>query len=271
MTRTRRFIVLGVAMLLVAAVVLCVLERVGPGNGNVEGIDARSILALTLTDTARPFETLLQKHWVVRDPKAPDTSETGISTWPITRLRYSMFVDSLLLVPAYTGLLVLGLFVLHRRLFAPTEPGRVAWLLHALCVLPVLAAVFDIAENGMLIRAAEDALGGILADPTLADMRDASHLKWAWIALASLLCGAVSLAAWRLPRAQALRHAWTLPAAAALAVLAFALLMPGTPWHSAVLLQWGARAFGALLLLTARNAWVLDAPASTPMPQRRRQ
>jgi hypothetical protein len=119
----------------------------------------------------------------------------------------------------------------------------------------VLAAVFDVAENGMLVRAAEDALAGLLADATVADLRDASRLKWSCVALASALCAAASFVVWR--RASPLPRRWTLLAAAGLGAAALLLLLPGLPWHRPALLLPGTLAVGALLLLTARHAWLL--------------
>jgi len=59
----------------------------------------------------------------------------------------------------------------------------------------VSAAIFDIAENGMTVRAAEDALERLLADPTVADVHLATTLKWSFIALASAALGAIVLRA----------------------------------------------------------------------------
>jgi hypothetical protein len=148
------------------------------------------------------------------------------------------------------------------RRLRPPRPGRIEPWLHALSALPVLAAVFDVAENGMLVRAAEDALAGLLADATVADLRDASRLKWSCVALASALSSVLSIAVWR--RAPALSQRWTLLVAAGLGFAALLLLLPGAPWQRPALLLPGTLAVGALLLLTARHAWALG--ESTGMP-----
>jgi len=121
----------------------------------------------------------------------------------IRPLRWMMFVDSLGIVPGYAGLLITFMVALYRLgasdpLPTTTKPRwwKVAdWPLQLACFLAVSAAIFDIAENGMTVRAAEDALERLLADPTVADVHLATTLKWSFIALASAALGAIVLRA----------------------------------------------------------------------------
>lgn len=94
----------------------------------------------------------------------------------INRLRCHLFVDSLAFVPGYVGLLVLLTLALARR----AGIGNV-WLRHLLCVPAVAAGLFDIAENGITIVAAEELLLRLLSDATVLDVRLASLIKW-WLA-----------------------------------------------------------------------------------------
>jgi hypothetical protein len=260
MKRWRLTLALLVAMLLASFVLLLALENLGPRGEALAGLAPNSVLALERAPDAKTFDSLLRRYWVA--PRAtPAQTEAGTPEAPIPRLRWSLVIDSLLLVPAYAGLLVAGFIVFMRRL-RPPRPGRIELRLHLLCVLPALAAVFDVAENGMLVRAAEDALAGLLADATVADLRDASRLKWSCIALASALAGIVSIAAWQ--REPALPRRWTLLVAAGLGFAALALLLPGLPWHRPALVLPGVLAFGALLLVTAHHAWILCGAAAMP-------
>lgn len=110
----------------------------------------------------------------------------------INRLRCHLFVDSLVFVPGYVGLLVLFTLALAWR----AGVGHV-WLRHLLCVPAVATGMFDIAENGLTIVAAEELLRRLLSDATVLDLRQASLIKWWLAAGAFALTGVLALRARR--------------------------------------------------------------------------
>jgi hypothetical protein len=105
-------------------------------------------------------------------------------------------------------------------------PGE--WLLHALCTIPVIAAMLHLTENGVAARLAEDAIRLIIADKSITDLVAIGRFKWAFLALSAAILGCVSwgAAAALGRRCKALpaacgevRHAKTLLRASALVAL----------------------------------------------------
>jgi hypothetical protein len=147
-------------------------------------------------------------------------------------LRWVLALDSLAIVPGYTGLFMLALAFLFVRGWAADDPAcarpGIDWrelVLQLACVVPAAAAAFDLAENGVTMIAVEDAVSGVLADDTVGDLHLASACKWGLFAASCALTAGVALAGelrrvlGGLPAADRRR---TLPAAALQAVLAVA-------------------------------------------------
>jgi len=136
-------------------------------------------------------------------------------------LRCHLFVDSLGFVPGYVGLLTL--FTL---LLAPIAGLRRPLLVHALCIPAIAAGLFDIAENGMTILAAENLMDGLLVDATVQDVRLASLCKWSLVAAAFAV---LTVLAWRAiaTRLIAGASAWPLRVAALGAALCAVMLVAG--------------------------------------------
>lgn len=104
-------------------------------------------------------------------------------------LRCHLFVDSLGFAPGYVGLLTIFTLML-----APIAGIRHRLVVHALCVPAIAAGLFDIAENGMTILAAENLMNGLLVDAVVLDVRLASLCKWSLVAVAFAV---LALLAWR--------------------------------------------------------------------------
>jgi hypothetical protein len=190
--------VLGATMLL-AAITIYLLDYLGCQTGGDCGTLAR-------LDAAWDAETFEHAVWQASSHPSGDAptllpGQPAAAVVSIKPLRAMLFVDSLVLVPSYTGLLLVYIVVFHHLGFPPRRwhyeggekiEGR-EWWLQLACLLVVIAGVFDIAENGMTMRAAEDALERLLADPTVADVHLATSLKWAFIALAIIVAGTLAL------------------------------------------------------------------------------
>ena len=136
-------------------------------------------------------------------------------------LRCHLFVDSLGFVPGYVGLLTL--FTL---LMAPIAGLRRTLLVHALCVPAIAAGLFDIAENGMTILAAENLMDGLLVDATVQDVRLASLCKWSLVAAAFAVLAVLAWRAVATSRTAGV-SAWALRIAAVGAALCAVILVTG--------------------------------------------
>lgn len=158
-------------------------------------VDARGDLIasefnrLTATSSAYGFEAIVQAassppHHPGQHPELDQNS-----IWP---LRTSMLVDSLVLEPAYGGLLVLFLMAFRSATRRET-PEDWDVPLHAVCLLLAAGVMFDLAENGMAVRAAEDGLHHLLAQSTVDDVHLATRLKWSGIGAASFCVGLFGL------------------------------------------------------------------------------
>lgn len=136
-----------------------------------------SVAPLELAPGALRFRQILLDDW------AAGIDATQVTGFP--RLRAHLLADSLLLVPAYVGLLV---FLTLRYGPSPQRhPMGRQWL----CVPAVVAGLFDIAENSMTGRALDELMRTSLTDATVADITFASQLKWTMLGIALLI------AAWR--------------------------------------------------------------------------
>jgi hypothetical protein len=228
------------------------------------------ILRLELGTSAAQFKSALLADWVQEafDPANPQqphdpvcgmgldhaaaaTEATGsLARVPhFGKLRCNLFVDSVLLVPGYAGLLVY--FTLA---FAPLRWGTASR--HLCCGVALAAGLFDIAENGMTARALDDLLHFVLADATVADVRHASQAKWLLIALA---CAVLShLLIWY--GAPAGDRLWRRVSAGLMAAATPLLVVGVYVWRSGIDLGMLAM-IAALALLTWRQ-WLLTRPGA---------
>ncbi len=138
-------------------------------------------LSLQLAGNGTDFKAALLSDWLLTPLAglAPDAVPS------FARLRGNLFVDSMLLVPAYVGLLLF--FTLA---FGPPLAQRPVRR-QLLCVPAVAAGLFDIAENGMTGRALDDLIHFALADATAADVSGAARIKWVLLGIA------LAVLAWR--------------------------------------------------------------------------
>src|SRR5262245_10997986 len=155
----RRWVLLTLVVLAVAGVVTLAF---------LKPHDAK-LVELELAGNAAAFEQQLMLGWV-KTCEGPGCEQPR----DITLLRSNAFIDSILFVPGYAGLLVFFTLALG----SANGVRRRAVLAQLLCVLPVATAFFDIVENGMTVRAADDWLAMLLSDGVVADVRLASLSKW---------------------------------------------------------------------------------------------
>jgi hypothetical protein len=123
----------------------------------------------------------------------------GVRLAPV---RWVLAFDSLLIVPGYVGWFLLAFAFALLRAWPPElrrrQVGRIDWqevVLQLLCLIPVAAAAFDLAENGVTMIAIEDAVSNVLADDTVGDMHRATTCKWALFALSCAVAGLGTIAA----------------------------------------------------------------------------
>lgn len=177
--------------------ILAVLLALGIGGALLLGLvigppgSNGSAVSLELARDESAFGAAFSDGWREDKPTVcgfgakADPNGTGFGT-----LRCHLFVDSIVFVPGYIGLLVYFTMVLSR-----IGPGRRAIVVHLLCAPAVAAGLFDIAENGMAVLAAEDFMNGLLADATVHDVRLASLCKWSLAALSFAALAVISWAA----------------------------------------------------------------------------
>lgn len=212
--------------------------------------------------SAEEYEDVVRRHAELGAPlRAPGDN------YSIKPLRIQLFIDSLVLEPAYGGLLLLFMLALRRLARGPVE--RWDWALQFASLLLATGVMLDLAENGMVIRAAEDGLRGLLAQATVDDVHRATRLKWAFLGAAMLMVGRFARDR-RLPATpRSLRlGAWAAIAVAPLAAIQAARLR-SAPTIELVLLVALAIAFAAALVLIGRAVWQLSAAvaqARAPSP-----
>ncbi len=121
----------------------------------------------------------------------------GVALGPVT---WALGFDSVFIVPGYTGLFMLAFAFLFAREWPRVARrsegdglGGYELALMLLCVIPVAAAAFDLAENGITMIAIEDAVSRVLANATVDDMHLATTCKWALFGLSCFVAGALAI------------------------------------------------------------------------------
>lgn len=150
-----------------------------------------ALAALDHLQTGSDYARWIEKYWRTADGGSflglgGARDGAGMS---LGRLRWVLWADSALVVPAYVLLFVL----FARQVFGPPAPAEVEEApidvpFHLLIAVQVFAALCDLVENGTTVLAAEDALAGLLATGTVHDVHLLTALKWfgfgaAWLAL----------------------------------------------------------------------------------------
>jgi hypothetical protein len=225
-TRHRRLLTAWLLVLLtVSAGAIAVLDRIAGPRAPRGG----QFAALTAASTPEAYEDTVLKHADVSKTRK-DTASTNADARPMTKveaaesvsiwpLRTEMFIDSTLLEPAYGGLFILYLTALRGL---SRRRGSIGWdwTLQLACLLVACGIAFDLAENGMTVRAAEDAITHLLAQGTVDDAHQATQFKWGFLGAAML-----ALALFGRPVAKAHRNGWlSVGIGCALAVAPFAAL-----------------------------------------------
>lgn len=191
-----------------------------------------NIVQLELARTAPELAQIVQRDWTQEAaglaPTARARCGLGLphSRAPVQphqgKLRCSLLVDSLGLVPGYVGLLLL----LTLGCLASGNPlaQRLAWCLPALA-----AGAADLTENGLTWQALDLLRSAALNDASVAGVRLASQAKWLLLAAALAALGHV---AWHgaAARGDKLRRL----AAALCAVGAMALPVGAWLWQPAI-------------------------------------
>lgn len=156
--------------------------------------DGASVVDIEFARTAIEFSQRLAEDWTLPTGQEPGWCEAVAARpgLPNTgRLSCHLLFDSLLLIPGYIGLLIF--FTLGLTAHA----GLRGVLPHAFCMPALAAALFDLAENGMTVRAADHFLFLVLADAAVQDVHDAARVKWWMLAIAAGVLGIVALVAAR--------------------------------------------------------------------------
>lgn len=213
--------------------------------------DGATVVDIEFARTAIEFSERLANDWMLPAGQEPRWCEAVAARpgLPNTgRLSCHLLFDSLLLVPGYTGLLIFFTLGLTAR------AGLRGVLPHALCMPALAAALFDLAENGMTVRAADHFLFLVLADAAVQDVHDAALVKWWMLAIAACVLGVTAFAA---ARTRQVAHPLLKVGGALMLTGAFAwgaglsLIQPRSPTVGVVL-------FAAALLVLA--VWRLRQP-----------
>jgi hypothetical protein len=244
----RRLRPLTVGLLLAFAIAIAligVLDRL-TANWSCAPAEMR---ALDETASAEKYEIVVRRYARLESSLPPPDN------YSILPLRIQLFIDSLVLEPAYGGLLLLYMLALRRLTRGPIRGWD--WVLQLACLVLAGGIMLDLAENGMTIRAAEDGLRGLLAQATVEDVRWATQLKWAFLGAAMLMTGFFAIDR-RIPAgARALKiGAWAAITVAPLAAVQAARLR-FEPTIDALLLQALGIAFAAALVFLGRAVWQL--------------
>ena len=134
-----------------------------------------NMIALELPQGVARFASDVLQCWAGGEPTAGAT----VGLRPLYR---AMLADSFLVIPAYAvALSMLSVLAL--------PVGASIWRKQVVCVLPVVTALFDFLENGLITRAAESATYGALGDQVMPELGLASICKWSLLAVASLQLG----------------------------------------------------------------------------------
>lgn len=229
-----------------AVVAIAVLDRLDADGS----IGPPAFAGLDAAASPEAYEAVVVAHGRF-DAKSTKPPPENYSIWP---LRTQMLIDSVVLESAYAGLLLLYMVALRRLARGVTRVGW-DWPLQAACLFLAAGVMFDFAENGMTIRAAEDGLRGLLAQATVDDVHQASGLKWAFLGAAMLMTGLFGLDR-RLPQVpRSLRiGAWAAIAVAALAAIQGVRLRFDPTVDSLLMLALGI-AFAVALVALGRAVW----------------
>lgn len=153
--------------------------------------DGATVVDIEFARTAIEFSQRLAEDWILPPGQAPGWCE-ALAARPglpnAGRLSCHLLFDSLLLVPGYAGLLVFFTLGLAAR------AGLRGALPHALCMPALSAALFDLAENGMTVRAADHLMFLVLADAAVQDVHDAALVKWWMLVIAAGVVGVTAFA-----------------------------------------------------------------------------
>lgn len=207
-----------------------------------------NIVKLELAPSAAAFIDTVRRDWTQEagTPNGGASAEAlcGIglphtaqaTLYPsLGKLRCNLALDSLALVPAYVGLLVVFTLGFLRR--GTSLPRTLAW-----CLPAIAAGAADLLENGLTLQALAALEQARLGDTLVTAVRSASQAKWLLLALA---LAALRHLAWRTSAAARLqrRIAAVLCAAAALA-----LLLGAWWWQPAIGLGMGAMVLALAVL-----------------------
>ncbi|HUP06857.1 MAG TPA: hypothetical protein VMU47_06890 [Caldimonas sp.] len=224
----------------------------------LDGLTARWTFAssesrkLDASSTAEGYEAVVIEYArEIPDMPAPE----NYSIWP---LRTQLLIDSLVLEPAYAGLLLLYGLALRRLAGRGAASEGWDWPFQLMCLLLAAGVMYDLAENGMIVRAAEDGLWHLLAQPTMVDVHDATRLKWTFLGAATLMIGLFARDR-RIPPVRPWLGigAWAAIIVAPLAAIQGVRLRFGTPLDG-VLTMGLFVAFGVALVALGRAVWQLS-------------
>jgi hypothetical protein len=169
--------------------------------------DHATPIAIQIAPDANRFRQAFCQDWLKqgdRSCEAGPPAQAPLS--PLSTLRHHLALDAMLFVPGYVGLLCFFSVVLHGTALPPERKLSTGWLLKrlpftvptalqiAIVLVAVAAGVYNIAEDGMTARAAEDLFSYSLANATVADIYWASTAKWLLLAASLLLLGLLSIA-----------------------------------------------------------------------------
>ena len=215
--------------------------------------------ALQRAASAEAYEDVVRRYASLTDNSLPPPDN-----YSILPMRIQLSIDSLLLEPAYGGLLLLYMLVLRRLARGPREQWD--WVLQLACLLLAAGVMFDLAENGMTIRAAEDGLRGLLALATVEDVHSATQLKWAFLGAAMLMTGCFALDRRVRVRPRSLKICVCEAIAVAPLAAVQAARLSFEPMIDELLFLMLGIAFAAALVLLGRAVWWLhDSIPREPM------
>ena len=240
----RTWLLLFVLLALVSELMLIVVLR--PHGG-------ANIVQLELAPSAKAFADTVQRDWTqdarTRAGAAPTETLCGIGL-PHTlqaalhpslgKMRCNLVLDSLALVPAYVGLLVVFTLGFLRR--GADLPRTLAW-----CLPAMAAGTADLLENGFTLQALAALGQGSLTEALVTAVRGASQAKWLLLALALAALGHL---AWHTPAPARLQRRM---AAVLCAAAALALPVGAWWWQPAIGLGMVAMVLGFAVL--AWRAW----------------
>lgn len=224
------------------------------------------IVKLELAASAADFAATLQRDWTQDATAVPsgaepplcgqglphvDVSKQALPRQHWGQLRCNLLTDSVALVPAYVGVLVVLTLGLVRA-------GAARWQRWVWVAVALGAGAADLLENGLTLWALDawqqgawrGALDPVLSDALVANVRGASQAKWLLLAMALAVLGHL---AWH---SQVAQRAVMCKSAAALCVLgALALPLGAWLWRPGIAIGMVAMVL-AMGLLAWRQWWL---------------